>query len=138
MSAGWTTDLYFDCGTRDDVGADYGNMYFSSFLQAIGAPFTERWFDGDHWDHIGERLTVQYTFFMPLEATAESATFVFNPRRGWPAQEFVLELPGDLDADLMKIDTLEITGIFGVELGAPSNPYRRTSSATPTETASST
>jgi len=119
MAAGWNVDLYFDCGTLDDVGADYANMYFSGVLQAIGAPFTERWFDGDHWDHIAERLAVQYTFFMPLNATVEFSPRVLNGRHWWPLVEASIELPGDLDVADINTSTLAITQINGDELERP-------------------
>lgn len=121
-ASGWNVDLYFDCGTHDELGADYSNMYFSGVMQALGVPFTERWFDGDHWDHLEERLAVQYTFFMPMPAVAESPNRVFNPRRWWPMQEFMLELPGDLEAELFDLDTIAITAIGGVELDEPLRP----------------
>ena len=119
MADGWTVDLYFDCGTIDDVGADYSNMYFSGVLQAIGAPFTERWFEGDHWDHIGERLAVQYTFFMPLNATLELKPRVLNGNNWWPLVEAAIELPGDLDVADIDTTTLAITQINGEDLDEP-------------------
>ena len=119
MAAGWNVDLYFDCGTLDDLGADYANMYFSNVLQAIGAPFTERWFEGDHWDHIGERLAVQYTFFMPMPATLELQPRVINARNWWIPVRASIELPGDLDAATIDPSTIAITEINGVELDEP-------------------
>jgi S-formylglutathione hydrolase FrmB len=118
-ASGWNTELYFDCGTLDDVGADYGNMYFSGAMQAIGAPFTERWFDGDHWDHIAERLAVQYTFFMPMPATLELAPRIINGRNWWPLVEASIELPGDLDVAEIDTATLAITQINGEDLDEP-------------------
>ncbi len=118
-ASGWGVDLYFDCGTRDEVGADYANMYFSGALQAIGVPFTERWFDGDHWDHIAERLAVQYTFFMPLNATLELSPRIIDGRNWWPLVEATIELPGDLDVADIDTTTLAITQINGEDLDEP-------------------
>ncbi len=116
---GWTTELYFDCGTLDDVGADYSNMYFSGVMQALGVPFIERWFEGDHWDHIAERLAIQYTFFMPMPATLELSPRIINGRNWWPLVEATVELPGDLDVDDIDTSTLAITMINGEDLDEP-------------------
>jgi hypothetical protein len=67
-------------------------------------------------------MPIQLSFFMPLNAVAESPHHVFNPRREWPVQEFMLELPGDLEAELIALDTIEITEINGVELATALRP----------------
>ncbi len=125
-ASGWSTELYFDCGTLDDVGADYSNMYFSGVMEALGVPFVERWFEGDHWDHIGERLAVQYTFFMPVPATLELSPRVINGHQWWPLFEATIELPGDLDVADIYTSTLAITQINDEDLDAPLRPMLAT------------
>jgi S-formylglutathione hydrolase len=118
-ASGTPLDIYFDCGTQDQYGANYMAQYFSGALRAMGVPFTERWFDGDHWDHIAERLAVQYTFFMPLPATLELAPRIINGHNWWPLVEASIELPGNLDVADIDTATLAITQINGEDLDEP-------------------
>ncbi len=114
--------IYLECGTLDEMGANYINQYFAGVLDALQIPYTLRWFEGTHGSHVGLRMPIQLSFFMPLNAIAESPHHFFNPRRGWPVQEFMLELPGDLEAELIAFDTIEITEINGVELASALRP----------------
>jgi len=120
-ASGGQLDIYMDSGDQD-LYQPFTTV-FSMVLNALEIPHTFEIYDGDHeTPPMWERLRIHVTYFMPMPATAESTTFVFNPRRKWPTQEFLIELPGSLEADLIDFDTIAITEIEGVPLEAPLEP----------------
>ena len=120
VAAGDELDIFMDAGAQD-LFLPFTTV-FASVLDGIGLPYTLQIFEGDHDTPMAERLKHHVTYFMPLNTVAESPHHFFNPRRGWPVQEFMLELPGDLEAELIAFDTIEITEINGVKLATALRP----------------
>jgi S-formylglutathione hydrolase FrmB len=118
-ASGAELDIYFEVGTRDDMAADYLNLYFAAALDAIELPYTFRWFDGDHHSHIGIRTPNQLTFFMPLDAAVDLEPRVINAPGWWLLVQASIELPGDLEAEEIDASTLKIIEVDGVRLDHP-------------------
>jgi S-formylglutathione hydrolase FrmB len=121
VAAGGETDIFMDYGDEDPY--QIFTTIFSQILTVLEVPHTIHAFHGSHDDPpMWQRLKTHVTYFMPMRATADAPNRVFNPNRWWPMQEFVLELPGDLEAELFDLDTITITAIGGVELDKPLQP----------------
>ena len=118
-ASGAELDIYFEVGTHEEMAADYLNLYFAAALDAIGLPYTFRWFEGDHHSHVGIRTPNQLTFFMPLDATLELLPRTINARNWWIPVRAAIELPGDLDVASIEMSTLAITEIDGMALDIP-------------------
>jgi len=109
--------IFFDCDVNDITPS--ACTVLDSTMNELGVAHVRRWYSDQAFE---ERAPIYITFLHPLKATAESPNRVFNPNRWWPMQEFVLELPGDLEAELFDLDTIVITAIDGVELDEPLQP----------------
>jgi enterochelin esterase-like enzyme len=120
VAAGDELDIFMDGGDQD-FWLPFTTV-FADALDAVGLPYTLQVFAGDHDTPMATRLRNHVTFFMPMLATAEPTTTIFNPRRTRPEPEFVIELPGGLGAELFDADTIAVTEIDGVELSTTLTP----------------
>ncbi len=115
-ASGADLGIYFDCGTLDEMGANYLTQYFAGTLDVLGVPYTQRWFVGDHHSHIGIQMPIHFTYFLPLSATVEinPDTLKLRSRGRWVTA--YLELPGGLAVSDIDVSTIAITEVDGMEL----------------------
>jgi S-formylglutathione hydrolase FrmB len=117
-AAGGNLDIFMDAGDQDFYLPF--TLYFAGVLASLDLPHTLQLYEGDHDNPpMWERLRSHFTYFMPLNATVELRPRMINARNWWIPIRASVELPGDLEATSIVVETLAITEIDSVALAVP-------------------
>lgn len=115
---GIDVELFFDCGTRDELGLYDWNVSFADSLTRIGLPFEFQSYDGGHSDKIIDRLLVSIQWVDARFATPIDSPTAVTAAAGVQPAEFQLEpsYPNPFNAETVIPFTLPRDKVVRLEI----------------------